>query len=101
MADRNGIVVVVEMEGRTPAPLAYELLGLARRLSDGAGGAISAILLGRGIEGAGDDLVAHGADRVYLADDAAFAEYQADAWMTGLVGTIRDLSPTAVVLAAR
>ena len=98
MADGTGIAVVVEAEGPTPAPLANEFLGLARRLADGAGGAVSAILLGRDIEGAGDELVARGADRVYLADDSAFADYQADVWMKVLVGMIRDLSPTAVLL---
>jgi len=98
MTDRTGIVVLVECEDGTPLPLATELLGLARSLARGIGGAVTAIALGSGIAGAGDTLVAHGADRVYLADDPIFTPYRADAWMAALVETLRDLAPIVVLV---
>jgi electron transfer flavoprotein alpha subunit len=98
MTDRTGIAVLVECEDGTPLPLATELLGLARSLAREIGGTVTAIALGSGISGAGDTLVAHGADRVYLADDPVFTPYRADAWMAVLVETLRDLAPIAVLV---
>jgi len=91
---RSGIVVLVECEDGN---MAAELLGLARSLVGETGGTVTAIALGSGITGAGDTLVAHGADRVYLADDPVFAPYRADAWMAVLVELLRDLAPAAVL----
>ncbi len=97
MTDKSGVVVLIECEDGAPVPMSTELLGLARSLADKTGGSVTALALGSGIAGAGDILVAHGADRAYLADDPIFTPYQADAWMAVLVETLRDLAPAAVL----
>ena len=43
-----------------------ELLGLARKIADEAGWRLSSILLGYRVEELCKELIAHGADRVYL-----------------------------------
>ena len=57
MANESGVLVVAEIHEGEIAGLTTELLGLARRLVDGgAGGKVSAALLGSGVapgEGAG------------------------------------------------
>jgi electron transfer flavoprotein alpha subunit len=97
MVDQSSIAVVVEFEDGAPVPLTIELLGLARRLADETGGSVTALAIGSAITGADDTLIAHGADRVYLADDPIFTPYQADTWMAVLVETLRDLAPAAVL----
>ena len=98
VADSSGILVVVETADGRPVDLVFEMLGLARRLADGPGGAVTAVVLGAGLEGIGEVLVARGADRVLIVDDAAFADYQADAWLPDLAGIVTDAAPAAVLI---
>ena len=99
MADNSGILVVVETDDGQPIDLSFEMLGLARRLADGlGGGAVAAVALGTGLDGIGEVLVARGADRVLIADDAAFADFQADAWLPDLTKIVTEASPAAVLI---
>lgn len=99
MTEYNGILVVVETADSKPVDLAFEMLGLARRLvDDGLGGPVTAVVLGNELDGAGEALIAGGADRVLLVDDAAFANYQADAWLPDLAALIGAAAPAAVFI---
>ena len=53
MADSSGILVVVETADGQPVDLVFEMLGLARRLADSQGGAVTAAALGTGLNGIG------------------------------------------------
>ncbi len=98
MADGNDVLVVVETEEGKPNGLAHEMLGLARRLADDAGGSVAAVLFGDGVADASADLIAHGADKVFVADGAVFATYQAEAWMPDLVNIANDVDPAAILV---
>lgn len=98
MADASRILVVAEVAEGRPTPLTCELLGLARRLANASGGETGAVFLGSGVDGVAKDLVAYGADKVYLADDALFAEYQADAWMPVVSKIARDIFPAVILI---
>ena len=49
-------------------PVTYELLGAARRLADMRGGAVCALLMGKGMAGQAAELFEYGADTVIVAD---------------------------------
>ena len=98
MADNSGILVVVETAGGQPVDLVFEMLGLARRLADSLEGAVTAVALGTGLDGIGEVLVARGADRVLIADGAAFADFQADAWLPDLARIITEAAPASVLI---
>lgn len=98
MTKRSGLLVIAETAEDSPVPLTYELLGLARLVGQALQGEVAVALLGYGIGGHGRDLIAFGADRVYVLDDPIFAEYQADAWMPDLVKIIEESSPAAVFI---
>ena len=98
MADNSGILVVIETADGQPVDPACEMLGLARRLAGGVGGAVTAVALGTGLNGIGEVLVARGADRVLITDDAVFADYQADAWLPDLARIVTETAPAAVLI---
>ncbi|MBS1245430.1 MAG: hypothetical protein H6R36_85, partial [Chloroflexi bacterium] len=54
---------------RKPTPLTLEIVGGARMMADGLGCYVHAVVMGSGLEAAAQELVAAGADRVYVADD--------------------------------
>jgi len=93
-----GVLVVTEIALGKPVAPVYELLGLAGRLAAGTSGKVEAALLGRGIEGCASDLIARGAERVYLADEGALADYEPERWVARLVRIARESGPAAILL---
>jgi len=98
MADASGVLVLAEAAEGKPTALTGELLGLAGRLADALGGKTSAIFLGSQVDRVEQDLVAQGADKVYIADDALFADYQADAWLPVVDKIARDSAPAVILI---
>ena len=98
MGARSDILVVAETADGKLAAQTWEVLGLARRLADASGGTVAAVLLGQESTGLAPDLIAHGADRVHVAEDDAFAVYQADAWIPDVAAIAKQTSPAAILM---
>lgn len=62
----------------------FETLAVARKIADAAGGSVDAVALGAQAAAATSILAAHGADRVWVCDDAALDVYQAQAYAATL-----------------
>ena len=71
----KGIWVFAEQEEGCLSEAALELLGAARLLSEKRKSQVSAVILGHGIQALSDPLLAHGADRVWLADHPVLEKY--------------------------
>src|SRR3989304_2517708 len=82
MANESGVLVFGEAaEGGGLAAISLELLGAAPRLGEQLGQPVSAAILGQGVESLAQELIAGGADKVYVVDDALLATYQGDAYL--------------------
>jgi len=74
----KGVWVFAEQEEGCLAEVSFELLSAARQLANKGGPAeVGAVLLGKGIGPMAQDLLAHGADRVFLADHPSLEKYLA------------------------
>jgi electron transfer flavoprotein alpha subunit len=60
--------VYVEQEEGTIKQVSFELIAEARKLAGGLNEKVGAVLLGHQVEGLARELIAQGADKVYLAD---------------------------------
>jgi len=78
----------------------FELLGEGRRLADELGQELCAVLLGDGIAERAQDLIAHGADRVYLVQHPSLSPYQTAPYADALSALIREHKPAIVLLGA-
>ena len=77
---------------------AMELAALGRSLADQLGGSVSAILItGTNSEGLSKELIAYGADRVYVAEDPVFERYQPEAFCLAIQQICRDSVPEVVL----
>ncbi|MEN9205135.1 MAG: electron transfer flavoprotein subunit alpha/FixB family protein, partial [Thermostichales cyanobacterium BF4_bins_65] len=85
------VLVFVEQVGGEVQPIGLELLGAGRRLADKLGGLLGAIVLGEGLAGVGEQLIAHGADRVYVADHPELAQYRTLPYRRVIVDWLRSL----------
>ncbi|MBU0674892.1 MAG: electron transfer flavoprotein subunit alpha [Proteobacteria bacterium] len=100
LADWSGIWVFAEYRNDRLAPVAFELLGAGRRLADQRGVELAAVLLGSGMNGQADELIAHGADRVFQVDDPALVHFTDDAYANVLEDLIREHKPEVVLAGA-
>jgi electron transfer flavoprotein alpha subunit len=88
------IWVYAELSEGRPAATSLELLSKARELGD-----VDAIALGPGAGQAAGELGRHGAKRVLVSEDAAFAEYVAEPATDCLAALLPQESPDAILFA--
>ena len=100
LAAWSGVWVFAEYRNGRIAPVTLELLGAGRALADTRGVKLAAVLFGDKLGGAASDLVAHGADTVYVAEDPAFAHFTDDVYGNVLTDLIREHQPEIVLAGA-
>ena len=96
----GSIWVVAELLGGEVRPVTLELLGRASELATYLGTNVEAVLMGDAAERHAALLAAHGADIVWLADDARLSRYDTESHTTILAQVIDDHAPYAVLLGA-
>lgn len=97
MADGSVLVIAEPSEGQL-APVTLEVLVVGRRLATTLGVPLAVALLGQEVERQAEELIARGADRVYLLVDPRLVPYQADTWVPVLADLVRDSGATIVLL---
>jgi electron transfer flavoprotein alpha subunit len=98
-SDSRGVWVFAEQRDGHLKSVAYELLSKGKELANSLGTELCAVCFGHGI-GEVEELIAYGADKVYLADDPALAQSQEDLYTGQLVKLIRQYKPEVVVAGA-
>ena len=80
--------------------VAFELVGKARELADALGQEVVAVLAGDHIESKASALIAHGADKVIVADHPMLAEYSTKPYTEVMEKVIKDYAPEVVLFGA-
>jgi len=98
LAAYKGVWVFAEQHKGDISSVALELLGEGRKLADKKNTKLSAVFLGHCIKDKVKDLIAHGADIVYVADDPALKDFNDDSYSTVLT-TLARLHKPEIILA--
>ncbi len=96
----SGIWVYAEFRQGRIAPVAFELLGVGRELADQRQVKLAAVLLGHGFSDEARQLIAGGADVVYVVDDSALEHFTDDAYGNVLIDLVREYRPEVVLAGA-
>ncbi len=96
----NGIAVYAENRGGSLHPVTLELLGKAKELAAQIGHPVLAVLIGSGVEDLAEELLAYGADRVYLYDDPRYERYQITPYAQAFYDFIRRVRPSSILVGA-
>ncbi len=96
----SGIWVFAEARHGVIAPVAFELLGIGRKLADQRQVPLTAVLLGAAGQEKTAELIAAGADKVLLATDPALAQYREDVYGKVLEYMILQHKPEVVLAGA-
>lgn len=96
----RNIWVVAETAGGALLPASLETMGQARELADQIGVYVFGLLLGEGLEDLGQQLIAHGADKVLITVDAALSQYQPEIYVKALSDLVNQYHPEILLLPA-
>jgi len=96
----KGVWVFAEQHKGNIASVSLELLGEGRKLADKKKTKLSAVLLGSGITGKAKELVAYGADVVYVADDPALKDFNDDSYAAALTALTQQHKPEIILAGA-
>jgi electron transfer flavoprotein alpha subunit len=80
------------------APITIELLGAGRRLANELGEELSTLLMGSKAGGLGQEAIAYGADKVYVAEDGLLDHYNSDAYTQVAADLCRKVLPSIMLL---
>jgi hypothetical protein len=96
----KGIWVFAEQHKGDIASVALELLGEGRKLADKKKTQLSAVLIGHGIKDTAQELIAHGADIVYVADDPALKDFNDDSYAAIMTVLAKQHKPEVILAGA-
>jgi len=98
MAENKGILVCGELVNGKLASITTELLGCGRKLADDLKEELSCLLVSDTVGGASKEAVAFGANKVYIVENPALKEYQADSYIQVAEKLVKEISPRATLI---
>lgn len=96
----NRIWVFCEQRDGKLEPVALELLGIARQLADSVQAPVGAMLLGSGVTALAQELIASGADQVYVTDHENLAHYTTEAYAQAVTVMAKAGDPSVILFGA-
>src|SRR5215510_15115621 len=89
----GSILIVAEIQKGAIREASYELVSFARKL----GGDVASVVIGSGVAGEAEAFAKKGGGKVFVADDAALANYNVDGWARAIRAAV-DAAGAEVVL---
>ncbi|MBQ0016878.1 MAG: electron transfer flavoprotein subunit alpha/FixB family protein [Bacteroidales bacterium] len=100
LSEYKDVYVFAEQRDGKVQNVALELLGKARELADATGEKVVAMLLGYGVKGEAQGLIAAGADRVLVVDDESLKSYLTEPYAEAITQIIREQKPNILLIGA-
>jgi len=98
MDTHKGVLVCAEIAEGKLAPITIELLGAGRKLANELGEDLSTLLMGSKTGSLGQEAIAYGADKVYVAEDTLLDHYNSDAYTQVAADLCRKVLPSIMLL---
>lgn len=100
LTEYKGVYVIAEeFEGKL-RNVTLELLGQGKQLAEGIGDEVGAVLIGHNVKPLAQELIAHGAHKVYVYDDPKFEHYNTTAFTRALVHFFNEVKPNVYLVGA-
>ena len=96
----KGVWIYAEVRHGKMQSTAYELLNVGRKLAGDLQEELSAVLIGHNIAASAQDLIEHGADKVYVLDDPMFEQFVDEAYGNALTDLIKQEKPNKLLMPA-
>lgn len=100
ISGNNDIWIWAEQRNGRLMDVSLQILGKARELAEEMGGKAVAVLLGNDIDSLAEELIAYGAEEVYLISDPQLTHYQSDAYTRLISELVERAKPEIMLLGA-
>lgn len=100
LSQYKGVWVYAEQSDGKLKNVALELLSEGKKLADKLGEELAAILIGKNVSHLTNELIAQGADKVYLIEHELLERYNSDAYTAMLTAVISKYKPSIVLYGA-
>jgi electron transfer flavoprotein alpha subunit len=100
LAQYKGIWVYAEVDDNQVTNVSFELLTAARYVAEKTKEEVASVLVGYGIERFAKDLIAYGADRVYLVQNKLLEKYVSDAYAEAVSQLVNAKKPSIFLFGA-
>ena len=96
----KGICVYADCSGGKLHRVTFELCGKAKELSKVTGHPVYALLIGHNVEACAKKLLHYGVDKVFVYDDAAFADFRIEPYTEAFCDFIEKEKPSSILVGA-
>ena len=96
----KGVYVIAEQFEGVLRGVSFELLGEGKKLAEELGQELGAVLIGANVQGLAKELIAAGAERVYVYDNEVLAHYSTDAYTKVLAEFVETVKPNVLLIGA-
>ena len=100
MDEFKGVMVFAEQEDGKIHPVSYELLGKGRDIADKLGIELSCVLLGFQMKNEVNELIYHGADKIFLYDHPSLKNFDVIRYKQNIVNLVKEEKPEIFLLGA-
>ncbi|MEH7414822.1 electron transfer flavoprotein subunit alpha/FixB family protein [Neobacillus drentensis] len=98
--DYRGVWVFIEQNDRKIEGVSLELLGAGRKLADKLQVPLAGFLLGHEVKSLSNQVIAYGADEVYVIDQPILKDYRTESYMQGVILLARKYKPEIILYGA-
>jgi electron transfer flavoprotein alpha subunit len=96
----QGVLAITEQRDGVFRKVSFEAVSEGRRIADGLGADLCAVVLGSGVEGIAGELQKYGVDKILVADDPGLADYTTSAYTNVIADLVQSADPAVIVLGA-
>lgn len=97
---KGDVWVYAEQEGREINPASFELLGKATVLASQLGEKVGAVLVGNDVKGLARELIAYGADKVYIAEHELLENFLPLPYVKAIAELVERYKPQMMLFSA-
>ena len=94
-----GVLIFADQKGGNFRQVIFEMLGEGKKIAQQLGEELQAVVIGQEIGNCAGTLAEHGADKVFLMENAQLVEYTTDGYSKALAELINQEKPSVVLIA--
>lgn len=96
----NGILIIGEMTKEALRKASYEAVCAGKKIADAANQPMHVLIMGSAVGSAAEKLGQYGADKIFIAEDPALADYRVDAFANTAQAIIEQDDPAYILIGA-
>jgi len=93
----SGVMIFAEQREGKFRKIAFELLNIGKQLAGQIGGPLSAVVVGKGVEGLAASLGKFGAEKIFVVDGDLFANYSSEGYAAAVAAAVKQADPAILL----